>query len=217
MFTGEMLRRITVLILASAALVPNGGCFSPFYRSVDEQRLRLTGDYDLVPGLVVPAARGPDGCGAQALASVMAFHDPALDPVALADELPWHDVGATPVDLLLAARDRGFDARVVSGSWEAIIANVRRRRPPIVMVDASPEVRTLFHLSTPKLMHWSVVAGMAADGSRVLLGARNREYHVAQRDDFLKRWHKSANCLILVTKPEAEGRSPGVHRLRAVP
>jgi ABC-type bacteriocin/lantibiotic exporter with double-glycine peptidase domain len=205
MAPGGRSKRSAALLPAVAALALCSGCFSPFYRSVEEQRLRLTGDYKILPGLVVPAARGPDGCGAQALAAVMAFHDPGLDPAALADELPWHDAGATPVDLLLAARDRGFDARVARGTWAAVAENVRQGRPSIVMVDASPEVRTLFRFSTPKLMHWSVVAGMAADETQVLLGARGLEYHVAERDDFLKRWERSANCLIVVTKPPPPG------------
>jgi predicted double-glycine peptidase len=202
MAPGGWSRRSAALLVAMAALGSCTGCFSPFQRSVDEQRLQLMGDYEIVPGLVVPSARGPDGCGAQALASVMAFGDPGLDPAAVADELPWHNEGATPVDLLLAARQRGFDARIASGTWEAIVENVRKGCPSLVMVDAGPEVRTLFRFSTPKRMHWSVVAGIAADESQVLLGARDRAYYVAARDDFLARWRKSDCCLIVVTLPD---------------
>ncbi|MHC4219528.1 MAG: cysteine peptidase family C39 domain-containing protein [Planctomycetota bacterium] len=197
----QILKRCTVLCLVATVPLPVYGCFSPFYRSVDVTRLRAVGDYEIVAGLEVPAARGPDGCGAQALAAVLAYHDPVLDPAAVADALPWHTDGATPVDLLLAARERGFDARISRGSWDAIAEQVRLGRPPLVMVDAAPEVRTLFHLSTPKSMHWSVVSGVESDGTHLVLGARGDRFHVVERDDFLKRWSRSANCLILVTKP----------------
>ncbi|MHC4127361.1 MAG: hypothetical protein ACYSUA_04185, partial [Planctomycetota bacterium] len=69
--------RSAILAVGLAASLSAAGCFSPFYRSVDEERLRSTGDYAIVAGLDVPAARGPDGCGAQALAAVLAYHDPA--------------------------------------------------------------------------------------------------------------------------------------------
>jgi ABC-type bacteriocin/lantibiotic exporter with double-glycine peptidase domain len=196
----EILERSAVLGLVAAPLLVCG-CFSPFYRSVDEARLHANGDYEVVSGLEVPAARGPDGCGAQALAAVLAYHDPDLDPAALADALPWHTEGATPVDLLLAARERGFDARISRGSWDAIVEQVRHGRPPLVMLDAAPEVRTLLQLSTPRRMHWSVVNGVESGGTQVILGARHHRYHVVEREDFLKRWSRSANCLILVTKP----------------
>lgn len=199
---GGTLARCGALLLGAVGLGLAGGCFSPYYRSVDEQQLRLTGDYVILPDLVVPEVRGPDGCGAQALASVMAYHDPAADPAALAADLPWHEQGATPVDLLLAARERGFQATVASGTWEAVAECVRQGRPPLVMIDAAPEVRTLLRFSTPRRMHWSVVAGMATDGSRVLLGARGGRCHVAERDDFLKRWSRSDNCLLVVTRPQ---------------
>jgi predicted double-glycine peptidase len=204
------LTRCAAVGLGLTASVCGAGCFSPFYRSVDEERLRSTGDYAIVTGLDVPPARGPDGCGAQALAAVLAFADPALSASGLADALPWHTEGATPVDLLLAARDRDFEAKITRGSWEAISEDVGQGVPLLVMVDAAPEIRTLLlRLPMPKLMHWSVVSGVAADGSQVLLAARGRRHHVVGRDDFLKRWSKSANCTIRVTKsPPRPGIRP---------
>jgi hypothetical protein len=114
----SILRRSTALGLGLAAAVCGAGCYSPFNFSFDEERLLSKGDYAIVAGLDVPKARGPDGCGAQALAAVLVFNDPALNARELADELPWHTEGATPVDLLLAARDRGFQAEITRGSWD---------------------------------------------------------------------------------------------------
>jgi predicted double-glycine peptidase len=190
-----------------AAAVCGAGCYSPFNFTFDEQRLLDQGEYTIVTGLDVPEARGPDGCGAQALATVLVFNDPALNAGDLADELPWHTEGATPVDLLLAARDRGFEAEITRGSWEAIADNVDHGRPLLVMVDAAPEIRTLLlRIPMPKTMHWSVVSGVADDGSELLLAARDQRHHVVGRDEFLKRWSKSACCTIRITKPPSRPR-----------
>jgi predicted double-glycine peptidase len=203
----SILRRSTALGLGLAAAVCGAGCYSPFNFSFDEERLLSKGDYAIVAGLDVPKARGPDGCGAQALAAVLVFNDPALNARELADELPWHTEGATPVDLLLAARDRGFQAEITRGSWEAIADNVEHGQPLLVMVDAAPEIRTLLlRIPMPKMMHWSVVSGIAADGSEVLLAARDHRHHVVGRDEFLKRWSKSAECTIRVSKSPAGGK-----------
>ena len=190
----SILRRSTALGLGLAAAVCGAGCYSPFNFTFDEQRLLDKGEYAIVTGL--------DGCGAQALATVLVFNDPGLNAADLADELPWHTEGATPVDLLLAARDRGFEAEITRGSWEAIADNVEHGRPLLVMVNAAPEIRTLLlRIPMPRMMHWSVVSGVADDGSEVLLAARDRRHHVVGRDEFLKRWSKSAYCTIRITKP----------------
>ena len=197
-----ILRPSAALGLGLAAAVCGAGCYSPFNFTFDEQRLLSKGKHAIVTGLDVPEARGPDGCGAQALAVVLVFNDPALNARELADELPWHTEGATPVDLLLAARDRGFEAKITRGSWEAIADSVEHGRPLLVMVDAAPEIRTLLlRIPMPRMMHWSVVSGVADDGSEVLLAARGHRHHVLGRDVFLKRWSKSANCTIRVSKP----------------
>ncbi|MHC5006305.1 MAG: hypothetical protein ACYTGF_02985 [Planctomycetota bacterium] len=206
----SILTRSTALCLGLAAAMCAAGCYSPFNFTFDEERLLSKGDYAIVTGLDVPEARGSDGCGAQALAAVMVFNDPALNARDLADALPWHTEGATPVDILLAARDRGFEAEIVRGTWEAVAADVERGQPPLVMVDAAPEFRTLLlRIPTPKVMHWSVVSGVAEDGSEVLLAARNGRHHVVKHDEFLKRWSKSAECTIRVSKlPGGEKRAP---------
>ncbi len=188
--------------VAVAGTLPASGCMSPLYRSTDETRLTDSGRYHIVDGLDVPAVRGPDGCGAQALATVLAHEDAALDAGEVADALPWHDVGATPVDLLLAARDRGFEAGIARGTWGAVVESALQDRPLLVMVDARPEFRTLlFRIPGRTLMHWSVVSGIARDGSRVLLAARDRRHHVVERDDFLDRWSRSDYCAITITGP----------------
>jgi predicted double-glycine peptidase len=198
----------SVIVMAASCTA----CHSPLIGSVREDRLRETGDYHLVDNLDVPAVRGPEGCGAQALAAVLAFSNPAADAGALAEQLPWQNAGATPVDLLLAARERGYQAKIARGSWEALAEQTSGGRPVLVMIDAALEVRTLLMpISAPRVMHWAVVSGVARDGSRILLAARRARHHVVGRDDFLRRWSKSANCMLIVSRdrdgPAAMGGS----------
>ena len=193
--------RTTAVGLTLIAVMCGTGCVSPLARSVGEQRLRDSGEYRIVAGLDVPAVRGVEGCGSQALAAVLAYQDPALDTRVLAEELPWHQEGATPVDLLLTARQRGFRARIAHGTWAALAGHVRQDEPLLVMFDAAPEVWTpLLRVPTLKVMHWSVVSGIGLDDSQVLLAARDHRHHVVPREDFLRRWSRSANCMILVSR-----------------
>ncbi len=190
-------RRVPIALLAVA--MHSAGCVSPISRSVDQKWVADSGRYRLVAGVSVPQVRGVEGCGAQALATVLAFEDPRLDAATLAEELPWHDQGATPVDLLLAARDRGFTARIARGSWEDLDASLDMGRPVVVMFDAAPAMWTSgSRIQIRRIMHWSVVSGIAEDGSSVLLAARRGRVHVVRRDDFLRRWARSDCCMIVV-------------------
>ncbi len=88
----------------------------------------------VVPG--VPLGRfGPDRCGAGALSGVLnALGDPVTVET-LDTALPkTHGGGVLSVDLLLQARQRGFDARLVRGSAEAVREAVGKGRPSILML-----------------------------------------------------------------------------------
>jgi ABC-type bacteriocin/lantibiotic exporter with double-glycine peptidase domain len=193
----------TALLLVVAVA---GGCSSPLLRSVPATELERRGRHHLIEGLVVPEVRGVEGCGAQALAAVLAFVDPGLDATALAEALPWHESGATPVDLLLAARDRGAEARIASGDWDGLVELVDADQPVLVMINAGFEVRTITaRIPSSPVMHWAVTSGVATDGSEVLLGAPDDRHHPVRREEFLRRWSPSAHCMIVVTG----GSDPG--------
>jgi predicted double-glycine peptidase len=185
------------IIAAMAA----GGC-SPLHRSVSEAEIISADKYVLIAGIDVPKTRGPDGCGSQALSALVAFTNPSRAAQSVADELPWHDDGATPVDLLLAARHQGCEAVIARGTFEALKASIESGRPILVMLDAGLEVRSLifgFRYPTPKVMHWAVVSGVAMDDSQVLLAAEKRRHYIAATEDFKRRWEKSDFCMISIT------------------
>jgi hypothetical protein len=73
-------------------------------------------------------------CGAGALSAVLRHHG---DPTTMAEwdrALPKIRGGVLSVDLLIAARERGFDARLVSGDSALVEEEVRAGRPVIVML-----------------------------------------------------------------------------------
>lgn len=176
------------------------GC-TPLNRSVDEAQLQRTGKYELIDGIDAPEVRGMNGCGAQALAAALAHEDPQMSAAEVAAQLPWKNVGATPIDLLLEARRRGFNATIERGSIERLSETVQARDAALVMFDGGPKVRSLFSWFglPPKVMHWSMVSGVAMDGSQVLLAAPGGRHYIAKRKDFLTRWEKSDCCMIVVT------------------
>ena len=192
--------RIIWIIAAGWIIAASAGC-SPFHRSVAEADIIKADKHVLVEGIDVPKARGPKGCGAQALGAMIAFANPGLPAKSVADELPWHDEGATPVDLLLAARHRGCEAVIARGSMDALKASIQSGRPILVMLDAGLEARSLvfgFRYPTPDVMHWAVVSGVASDDSQVLLAAERRRHYIASTEDFTRRWEQSDFCMISI-------------------
>jgi len=182
------------------------GCFASPLGS--PQSLRATERTDslvMVDGLVLPHVDGVAGCGAQALACVLNHANRASfpDAVDLAADLPWHDRGATPVELLLEARRRGGAAAVYRGDRWRLRNAIHRGDAVIVMLDAGPVIRTPTDtIATTTVMHWAVVSGMRRDGSGVFLAAIDDRHHEVSRDAFFEMWRASDNCMIIVSKGE---------------
>jgi len=73
-------------------------------------------------------------CGAGALSAVLQHYG---DPVSMAEwdaKLPKTRGGVMSIDLVLAARERGFDANLVTGDAGLVDAEVRAGRPVILML-----------------------------------------------------------------------------------
>jgi hypothetical protein len=212
-----MPRPFLAIVPAVIGLLLCGGCLrGPLGSPRAEAALVRDGGWTLVPAVAVPRADGPAGCGAQALAAVLAFG--AAEDVdraaAISDELPWHDTGATPVDLLLAARARGWSAEIRPGTAALLSAEVAAGHPPLVMLDVGLEVRTLFaRFDLPRVMHWAVVTGVAEDGRAVLLGATRSRHHVVDAAWFDRRWAAADRCTLVLRPPAAHATPPVADQL----
>lgn len=91
---------------------------------------------------------GIDQCAAGALASVLGYWGQPVSMEELAAELPVVGNGVLSVDLLIEARKRGFDARIVEGSPAYLEEAIRRGEPLILMlrvVNAPKKKADLYH------------------------------------------------------------------------
>ena len=147
----------------------------------------------VVPGVAVRSFED-DRCGPGSLALVLSAHgDPATERD-LAAALP--DVagrGVLSVDLLLAARQRGFDAALVEGSPERLRAEIEHERPAILMLrllDAPGRRRDIYH--------YVVVDG--ADAGRRLFRFQFGDGRArwAPLESVEKGWRASAHALLVV-------------------
>ena len=89
-------RRIFRDIVAAIALLALAAC-GPLHKSRPEAQLRDAGAHALVHGLDVPTSPGPEGCGAQALAAVLAVEAGATLVLGQAEVVAAADAAGIPV------------------------------------------------------------------------------------------------------------------------
>jgi tetratricopeptide (TPR) repeat protein len=155
-------------------------------------------DARVVPGVSVGRFED-DRCGPGSLALVLGAHGDRVSEPELAAAL--HEVagrGVLSVDLLLAARQRGFDAALVAGSPERLRGEIEHERPAILMLrllDAPGRRRDIYH--------YVVVDG--ADPGRRLFRFQygDGQTRWAPLESVEKSWRASAHALLVVWPREA--------------
>ena len=146
----------------------------------------------MVPGVPVRSFE-PERCGADALSIVLAATGDHVDPAELDLAIPRTGGGVLSLDLLLAARARGHDARLVRGDAGQIERTVRAGRPAILMVralDAPGSARDLYH--------FVVVDGVEPGRGRVRIqlgDGRARWTRLARLDE---AWDAAGYALLLL-------------------
>lgn len=92
---------------------------------------------------------GIQSCGAGSLSAVLSYHGQPVTLEELDAVLPkGRNEGVLTLDLVLEARRRGYDARMVEGTRELVERELLEGRPVILMLkvlNAPGEVRDLFH------------------------------------------------------------------------
>lgn len=102
----------------------------------------------VIPGVPLTVFQA-DRCGPGSLALVLRAHGDAIsarDLEAVLPETPGR--GVLSVDMLIAARQRGFDAALVTGTAEAVRGELAEGRPAIIMLrllDAPGARRDIYH------------------------------------------------------------------------
>ncbi len=131
-----------VVVLATVVAFLSAGCVTT------APRPRNPGAGAVVADGVPVLDYGIDRCAAGALASVLGYWGRTVDIEELAAELPVVGKGVLSVDLLIEARERGFDARIVEGSADYLEEAILRGEPLILMLrvlDAPGATRDVYH------------------------------------------------------------------------
>lgn len=144
-------------------------------------------------------------CGAGSLAAVLQAHGDTTTMDQWQATLPKTRGGVMSIDLVLAAREKGFDAQLVTGSRELVEAEVRAGRPVILMLQV---------IQTPgssyDFFHYIVIDGY--DEMRRMLrmqfgDGRERWTNI---ESVVPAWEKTKYATIIV-RP----RDPNADALRA--
>jgi hypothetical protein len=181
--------RVSGLVLLALALLP--GCVSLPPRS------RTPGpDARVVPG--VPAGRFEDDrCGPGSLALVLGAHGGAVSDRDLDAVLPRAPGGGVlSVDLLLASRQRGFDAALVAGTEEVLRAEIGAGRPAILMLrllDAPGTRRDIYH--------YIVADGVDSPGRLFRFHFGDGKTRWTALETIEKGWKPSGHALLLIWPP----------------
>lgn len=138
-----MHRAVARTMLAAALLLAGGGC------AVFKPRAQAPGmDAHVLPGVPVRSF-GVQSCGAGSLSVVLNYHGHPVSFEELETTLPRRrNGGVLTLDMLLAARERGFDARLVEGTPALVTEELAAGRPVILMLqvlDAPGDRGDLFH------------------------------------------------------------------------
>jgi len=142
---------------------------------------------------------GVDRCGAGSLSSVLEYLG---DPVSMAEldsVLPKADNhGVLSLDLVLAARARGHDARMVAGGPELLEQTLLAGRPAILMLQL---------LDAPGLgkdyYHYVIADGVDPDRDLFRLQFGDGKRRWAPLDGLERAWKGTGHTLILVAPPAA--------------
>jgi len=174
--------------LAALALATLAGCVSLAPRPHEPGP-----DARVVPGVTVRRFED-DRCGPGSLAAVLGAHGAKVsedDLVAALPDVAGH--GALSVDLLLAARDRGFDAALLAGTPDRLRAEIENERPAILLLrllDAPGRQRDVYHY----------VVADGFDRGRQLFRFQfgDGQARWAPLESLDKSWRASAHALLVV-------------------
>ena len=136
---------------------------------------------------------GIESCGAGSLATVLQHYGDATSLQQWDASLPKTRGGVMTVDMLIAARQKGFDAQLVTGTPELIANELRNGRPVILMlqvVDAPGHNYDFFH--------YIVADGIDSDRGLIRTQWGDRQARWVSLDRLDKPWSGGGHAAILI-------------------
>lgn len=144
-------------------------------------------------------------CGAGALSSVLQHHGEPTTMDELQNTLPKTRGGVMSIDLVLAAREKGFDARIETGNGALLAAEVLEGRPVIAMLQVVQAPGKGYDF-----FHYVVVDGYDAERNlfRTQFGdGKSRWVSLARLEP---AWRATKHATIVIRRPD-----PATEALRA--
>ena len=136
---------------------------------------------------------GIESCGAGSLATVLQHYGDATSLQQWDASLPKTRGGVMTVDMLIAARQKGFDAQLVTGTPELIANELRNGRPVILMLQVvdSPGHKYDF-------FHYIVADGIDSDRGLIRTQWGDRQARWVSLDRLDKPWSGGGHAAILI-------------------
>jgi tetratricopeptide (TPR) repeat protein len=144
---------------------------------------------------------GVESCGAGSLSTVLQHYG---DPTSMEQwdaTLPKTRGGVLTVDMLLAARRRGFDAQLVTGTPDAVMAELDAGRPVILMLQVVAAPGTHFDF-----FHYIVLDGIDRQHGLIRTQWGDRQGRWTTFAKLEKPWEGGGHAAIFIhpqTEPEA--------------
>jgi len=170
--------RTWVAVIPGAVLL----MYSPISLSSPRQSYRITD---------VPFIRQErNNCGPAALAMVLGYYRVRIGQDELAEEIRPERIGGTlNLDLLLAARNHGFDASMPAGGLATVKDYLRRDIPVIALIETSPGSQRF---------HYLVIYGYDDRNAALLVhSGRNRALTLPYQQ-FLPSWEAAENWMLVI-------------------
>jgi ABC-type bacteriocin/lantibiotic exporter with double-glycine peptidase domain len=190
------------LICAVALVVAASGCYTGAARDVSPRQVaEAQGDptWRLVDDVPFVAQQSDNDCGSAALTMALAHYQ--LPPA----RLPLDAQGVRAGDLRDAARARGLQAFVVSGTFGDLLDQVGRGRPVVVGL-AKP-------LSSGRaLAHYEVVVGLNRDRRLIRSLDPARGLRENSFEGFAREWVPTRQVMIVMfpaVEPPGQAPQPG--------
>lgn len=133
-------------------------------------------------------------CGPASLAGVLNYYGDTVTPDEIAEAIYRQKIrGTVSLDMVLYARQRGFDSKWYEGNTDDIVRAVDSGSPLVVMIDLG--------FSLARAYHYMVITGYSSQGVIANTGTTSQKLISWER--FMSQWERTNNWTLLVTPKKA--------------